>query len=167
MYPIRHLFSSHRRPKAARGFSLVETVVALGIMGLAITALLGLIPHGLEQTRKAGIAAGQARIIDVMAARLANIPFTQLAKLTSKRNLAFDDQGVQLFDAIAIAQSSSFVVSVVTPGNYLLPGSVGVENQHARVLLRIAATPNIDFNFTAAPSNSYETVAILLSPVIP
>jgi uncharacterized protein (TIGR02598 family) len=45
------IFQSHRRRQA--GFSLVEVVLAVGVVSFAFVAILGLIPAGLSQFRQA------------------------------------------------------------------------------------------------------------------
>jgi uncharacterized protein (TIGR02598 family) len=46
------------------GFSLIETMLALGIMATLLTAMLGLLPAGLEATHKASQRAVERRILE-------------------------------------------------------------------------------------------------------
>lgn len=43
----------HRIPTVLRGFTLTEVVVALGVFIFAITAIMGIIPFGMNQVRTA------------------------------------------------------------------------------------------------------------------
>lgn len=151
----------------AGAFSLIETVLALGIMGLAITALLGLLPHGIQMSKKAADASAQSRIVDVISARLSNLPYDQLQGQDNQRIL-FDDQGVQL--AAQDSQSAIYVARVrVHTGNnsITLPGARGPESLVARVIVQITSIPNPDFNFDSAPPESYQSVPLLFGPTNP
>lgn len=152
------------RSRRASAFSLIETVLALGIMGLAITALLGLLPHGIQMSKKAADASAQSRIIDVISSRLSNLPFDQLQSQDNQRVL-FDDQGVQL--GVQDSQSAIYVarVRVFTGTNSVtLPGANGAESLVARVIVQITNIPNPDFNFDTAPPESYQSVPLLFGP---
>jgi uncharacterized protein (TIGR02598 family) len=148
----------------APGFSLVETVIALGIMGLAITALLGLIPHGIEMSRKAGQASAMARIVDTISTRLANMPFSALTPGATQR-LVFDDQGVQL--EAGKSEDAVYVVEVQLAATTQLPGAVIAQKGLATAIVNIAATSNIAFNFSNARPNRYTTLPVNIGPFIP
>lgn len=155
-----------RRTRAA--FSLVETVLALGIMGLAITALLGLLPHGLEMSRKAANSAAEARIIDTIVGKLSNIPF---ANLPAQNNLEmhFDDQGVEV-DGTADLLESTFYARVLVPTGtqgLTLPGSISRETTMRRIQIQIVQTALRRFNFDSAPPKSFTTVPVVLSSMAP
>jgi uncharacterized protein (TIGR02598 family) len=60
------------------GFSLVETVIAIGIMGLAVTALLGLLPHGMEMAKKAGDEGARARILDSIRSDISHMTYSDV-----------------------------------------------------------------------------------------
>lgn len=161
------LFSVAMHHRFVAAFSLIETVLALGIMGLAITALLGLLPHGIQMSKKAADASAQSRIVDVISSRLAMLPFDQLEAQDNQRVL-FDDQGVQL--APQDSQSAIYVARVqVHAGNrsVILPGGSSAEPLVARVVVQITNVPNPDFNFDSASPSSYQTVPLLLGPTNP
>jgi uncharacterized protein (TIGR02598 family) len=157
------------RPNTCRptAFSLIETVLALGIMGLAITALLGLLPHGIQMSKKAADAGAQTRIIDVISAKLSNMPYEDVLNQDNQR-LFFDDQGVQLVDQDA--QSTIYVarVRVFSGTNGLtLPGATGAEPMLARVVVQVTNVPNLNFNFDTALPGSFQTVPLLFGPTQP
>ena len=158
----------HRKSecRSASGFSLIETVLALGIMSLAITALLGLLPHGLEMSRKAANASAQSRIIDQLRNRLANNSFDGL-KAMRDQILHFDDQG-ELLDDDSDLSGSVYIGRVVASNTGIqLPGGRDNETTLIRFLVQIAATPKSDFNFDKEPVNSYQSVPLLIAPIIP
>lgn len=155
--------------KSARGFSLVETVIALGIMGLAVTALLGLLPHGMEMSKKAANAGAEARILDTLRSELGNFSYSGLQALTRKR-LAFDEEGM-LLDSSASAVLISYVTEVTSSSSgetpVGLPGGAGPERLLMNFVVKIAPTPNNDFDFSSAPANTYRVLPLHFGPVIP
>lgn len=141
------------------GFSLVETVLALAVMGLAVSVLLGLLPHGLEMARKAGVAAGDARITSDILAELSQVKWTDLPQYDNDL-FYFDDQGVRRNRGDS---SASYVARVQLPANSSLPGSrVNMSENLRRVVIQVAASPNPTFNFDA-PGASYSTYVSLIS----
>jgi uncharacterized protein (TIGR02598 family) len=160
------------------GFSLVETVMALGIMGLAITALLGLIPQGIEMSRKAGHASAQARIMDTIATRLANMPWyvnpdvpAPLSAIDQQDNqrMLFDDQGVQV-QRNSTASPAVYVARVLVHGSGpgpTLPGAANPQPLLRTVEVQIAATPNDKFDFEKANPRTYQSMPLMFGPTIP
>lgn len=159
-----------RRTTLRHAFSLIETVLALGIMGLAITALLGLLPHGIEMSRKAANASASSRIIDTLQARLASNSFKSLLAFTTEV-LHFDDQGV-ILDGTGDLSSTVYIARVKGGGptsspKASLPGGTAPETTLLRFEIEIAPTPNLNFNFDTAPPNSYDSTPILIGPMNP
>ena len=161
--------SGTHHPRAA--FSLVETVLALGIMALAITALLGLVPHGLEMSRKAANAASETRIVDTILGQLSNIPFNNV-KDQDKMELHFDDQVEEVDDTVD-ANQSTYIARVLVanppggPTGFTLPGSPAGQAEMWRVQVQIVQSPLRHFNFDAAPPKSFTTVPVVLAPLAP
>ncbi len=154
------------------GFSLIETVLALGIMSLAITALLGLLPHGIEMSRKAANASAQSRIMDQLHNRLVNNSFNNLAAMQDQ-TLHFDDQG-EMLDASNDLRDTVYVARIhiaSDSGNTKplarLPGSTALQNKLLKFQVQIASTPNTAFDFDSAPQNSYQSVPLLVGPFVP
>ena len=164
-YPQRN--SHKRRALAPHGFSLIETVLALGIMSLAITALLGLLPHGLEMSRKAANASAQTRIIDLIQNKLSNNSFASLGLLSADQTLHFDDQGELLDDGHDLTGSVYVARVVADQKNVTLPGSGAIELTLLRFQVQIASTPRPEFDFDSEPVNSYQSVPLLIAPLIP
>lgn len=146
-----------RRRRA--GFSLVETVLALAVMGLAVSVLLGLLPHGLDMARKAGVAAGDARITSDILAELSQVKWTDLSNYDNDL-FYFDDQGVRQDGTDG---TTAYVARVQLPTTSSLPGStVSMSENLRRVVIQVAATPNRNFNFNA-PGATYSTYVSILS----
>jgi uncharacterized protein (TIGR02598 family) len=147
-------------------FTLVETVLAIGIMGLAITALLGLLPHGIETTKQASQENAYARIIDSVRAEILRLPFAQQAiQLAAVRRLSFDEQGTLLVPGNSVG-FQAYLVEVDFRGAGGVPlqlntsaGALG-QNLLNHVIIRIAVTSLSDYTFTDRLANSYRTYPI-------
>lgn len=98
-------------PRSA--FSLVEVMLALGIISFAFVALLGLIPLGLDMFRNAVDATVEAQILQRVTTVARQGRFSQLDQLN--RNAAqqagkeapdffFDEQGSEITDPNAIKE---------------------------------------------------------------
>lgn len=108
----------HPAQHPARGFSLIEVALALGVAAISLTAILGLFPTAVEtarearrETRATFIAQSvlsDLRAGDPAAVRLKSGPgdsdFTAAADLTTAsgtKTLAFDDEGSPLAEVTA------------------------------------------------------------------
>ena len=129
--------------RVAAGFSLVETVLAMAVMSLAITVLLGLLPHGLEMSRKAGISAGEARVTGDVLAELSRVAWTDLQKYDG-RMFYFDDQGVRMEN---FSEPVSYVARAKVPTGLKLPGASEDADALRRVVVQVASTANRNFAF--------------------
>ncbi|MBL9146337.1 MAG: Verru_Chthon cassette protein B [Verrucomicrobiaceae bacterium] len=156
------------RSNGTCGFSLIETVLALGIMGLAITALLGLLPHGIEMSRKAANVSAMSRIVDSIQSRLLMNSFVALKNLGST-TLHFDDQGAILEDGGDLTMSSYVVRVRPARGTALatLPGAAQNEETLLCFAVDIAATANPNFNFENAVKNSFDSIPLHIAPLVP
>ena len=141
-----------------RGFSLVETVLAMAVMSMAVTVLLGLLPHGLEMSRKAGISAGEARVTTEILGELSQVDWTALASYDGDK-FYFDDQGVRLDDAAGL--DISYVARVQLPEPMNLPGSAAASADLRRVVIDIASTPDRSFKFS--DGQTFSTYTSILS----
>lgn len=82
-----------------KGFSLVECVVAVGIVCVSILPMLGLLPSGLNNTRNASVQTGAMNLITAIAAdlRTTNVGisprFAINKSATGSQTFYFDDAG--------------------------------------------------------------------------
>lgn len=127
------------------GFSLVETVLAMAVMSLAVTVLLGLLPHGLEMSRKAGVSAGESRATSEILGELSQVDWVNLASY-ERETFLFDDQGVRLNGRAA--DQIAYVARIRLPTPTLLPGSSIPQDDLRRVVIEIASTPDSRFAFS-------------------
>ena len=150
------------------GFSLIETVLALGIMALAITALLGLLPQGIEMSRKAANSAAETRILDTLTSQLTAMPYQSLIA-QNMRQLHFDDQGIEVDNTQDLSLSTYFVRVLVPAAitGVVLPGAIVPEPKLQRVNIQIVQTPLSTYNFDAHSSKSFTTIPVLIAPQSP
>lgn len=148
--------SDLRRSLTRGGFSLVEVVLAVGIMALGVVTILGLLPHGLEMTRKTANEQAETRIIDQIVGEMQSSSWETLdAQNTQVRY--FDDQGLEVtagtqdFDMLL-----TYVVQVTIPdADVKLPtnnDSIGVDQNLRRVMIKMIAAPLRNFNFDSPTS---------------
>jgi uncharacterized protein (TIGR02598 family) len=108
----------HRRLRRYdSGFSLVEVVIAVGIVAFAFIPMLGLVPMGLNTSRQAIDTTIEAQIIQQMAGQAQQTVFSQLGTLTSSSVTCFDANGNVTSPASAI-----YKASFSAPVNTTLPG---------------------------------------------
>ena len=101
---------SVRRLAAVKGFTLVETVLALGVVSFAMVGMLGMVPIGLENSRKAMNLTVEPSIVQSVAGDLQRTEYKMLANPGAKGStLYFDDQGVP----VATADNPNRIYTVV------------------------------------------------------
>lgn len=147
---IAHLYRQSRRC----GFSLVEVVLAVGIMALGVVTILGLLPHGLELSRKTANEQAETRIVDLIVGELQSTNWATLDGANAQTQTRyFDDQGLELTttggDEFAILLN--YVVQVrIPPLDVRLPnndGNMAANQNLRRVMIKMIAAPLRDFNF--------------------
>jgi len=155
------------------GFSLVEVTLAVAIATLAIITLLGLLPQGLEMSRKTGILTNNSSILEQIIRDLENTTFNllpsqgtgtpagtggSLLSVTSRRY--FNDQGQN------VTQDSD-EISYVAEIDFTMPAALPLTETSQpflrRVIVRIASSSNKDFAFGANNRLSYVTLHHLIA----
>jgi type II secretory pathway pseudopilin PulG len=85
-------------------FSLVEVVLALGVAGFCLVAIVGLMPVGVQTNRNAN---SQTAATNIMAAIVADLRTTPAAATTSPQfAITFDTEKTLFFDASGQALTS-------------------------------------------------------------
>jgi len=114
---------SHRR-SSLRGFSLVETALALGVISFALISLLGLLPGGLQTFRKAMDLTLQTEMTQALIGKVKQTSFTGLSQLAAQ-TYYFDDYGSLVTAADA---SATYVATVTVTNSVTLPASSSYAN---------------------------------------
>ena len=112
----RRDFRSLRRRSACRGFSLVETALALGVVSFALVSLLGLLPGGLQTFRKAMDCTLQKEMTQTLVGKANQLSFSDLSAQLAAQPYYFDDNGslVTAADATGTYKANVTVANAVT-----------------------------------------------------
>lgn len=111
---------------AVRGFSLVEVVIAIGVIAFAFIPMMGMLPAGLDLSRQAIDATVEAQIAQQLTAEVQQTDFSRLGELasTSVANpYYFDDQGSKVSDPANAIYQAVFAISTSTA----LPNAVATQ----------------------------------------
>ena len=155
------------------GFSLVEVTLAVAIATLAIITLLGLLPQGLEMSRKTGVLTNNSSILEQIIRDLENTAFNLLpsqgtgtpagtggSPLPEKSRRYFNDQGQ------SVAEDSD-EISYVAEIDFSMPAALPLTEASQpflrRVIVRITASSNREFAFGANNRLSYVTMHHLIA----
>ncbi|MGB8354705.1 MAG: Verru_Chthon cassette protein B [Chthoniobacteraceae bacterium] len=110
----------------AAAFTLVEVVMAIGIIAFAFIPLVGLLPVGLDMSRRAIDTTVQSQIVQQLSTEAQQSDFSTLSTLASNSTTTpyyFDDQGSkatnsanQIYEAVYSVALNSGTVSTALPG---------------------------------------------------
>lgn len=150
---------SRRASFSNAGFSLVEVALAVAIAALAIITLLGLLPQGLEMSRKTSLLTTNSNILEQVIRNYENMQFTSLPSgLTLKY---FTDQGLEVS---ATSKEISYVVQIDARFKAALPKAETEEPNLCRLVIKVATTSNTSFNFESPDTKmSYATFNHLIA----
>jgi len=115
------------RMRSSRAFSLVEVMLAMGVVAFSIITAIGVIPAGLVTIRQAMNDTVESQIVQRMGAQVAATPYAQLQASLAGKTFYFDDQGAPLTNGLSASPSRparySATATLATPA---FPGSTGV-----------------------------------------
>lgn len=153
---MKFILTSPIRKSQRSGFSLVEVVLATGIMALGVVTILGLLPHGLEMSRKTANEQAETRIVDQIVGEFQSTDWGSL-DATPVQTRYFDDQGLEItldnqdFDVLL-----NYVVQVNIPDmDVQLPtneDAQGANQNLRRVIVKMISAPLRNFNFESPSS---------------
>ena len=123
--PPKRYAAASRQSRA--GFSLVEVVIAVGIVAFAFIPLLGLVPMGLNASRQAIDTTVEAQIIQQMTSEALQTDFSTLSTLNNSALLYFDANGNVTSSASSAIYKACF--SVPTGGTQLPGMATGTTTQ--------------------------------------
>ncbi|SDT92838.1 Verru_Chthon cassette protein B [Verrucomicrobium sp. GAS474] len=81
------------RSRPGRAFSLVEVLLALGVVAIGFIGVIGLMPVGLKTMRQATTLTVQSLILQQVVGSAEASPFTKLAAKFNNAKFYFDDEG--------------------------------------------------------------------------
>ncbi len=151
------------RTANAQGFSLPEVTLALGIAAFGITTLLGLLPQGLSNIRKAGDVAASARISQQI---LGSIDQSQATSTTaSKQRYYFNAYAVPVDPAGRHKDDIAYVAEVNPPAlDVSLPGATNSGDAFLRrVTVKLKQTPAVDYEFDESNPGNYKLYSYVVA----
>ncbi len=144
---------------AVAGFSLVEVVLAVGIVAVAFVPLLGLMPIGLSTSRQAIDTTIEAEIVQQMTSQAQETNFSALTGLNSNAVVCFDGNGNITTSSGALYKASfSIPTTPANPSGSTYPGGTVLPNgtltyQLATVSIYILSTRTSGGMAATAPSD--------------
>lgn len=141
-FPFPCVSSLRKMPQslANRAFSLVETVIAVGITALIVLGLLGMLPSGLENLRQSGYRVAAARIVQSIHADYQMKDWKDVISTTkATTDYYFDDRGTRLFTATDPLKS--YVARASVENSPILPGAAATNPHLRKVIIRISDKP--------------------------
>lgn len=163
-----------------RGFSLVEVVIAIGIVAFGIMAVFGLLPAGLDIFRQSMDSTVSSQILQRIINEVQETDFDQLIKDQAGGTIStsgtgvkairyFDAQGNELTEATAAIYHVNTRIQAATqsPGNSSLPNSY-----LATVTVQVAKNPGglplaneTDSAMSNLWSGAYEGATVRVVPI--
>ena len=158
--PSTHTVMKCRHTASAAGFSLVEVTLAVAIAALAIITFLGLLPQGLEISRKTSQLTLHSNVLEQLIRDIDNASWETLPAGANERRY-FDDEGVEVD---ADSERLTIVAQMDFSQLTTLPVNATPQKFLRRVVVNMATTSNPEFTFDEERKNfSYSTYHHLVS----
>lgn len=104
-----------------RAFTLVETVLAIGIVSFAFVAILGMLPCGLQVFRKAMDTSMEGQMVQHIVGRISQTPYAEISQYEGN-SFWFDDAGNFVSER---SPGCIYSASIAITPQPVLPGSGG------------------------------------------
>jgi len=102
-------------------FTLVETVLAIGIVSFAFVAIMGMLPCGLQVFRKAMDTSMEGQMVQHIVGRISQTPYAEIARYQGS-SFWFDDAGNFVSEQ---SPECIYSASIGITAQPVLPGSGG------------------------------------------
>jgi uncharacterized protein (TIGR02598 family) len=131
--------------KAGAAFSLVEVVLALGVVAFAIVAILGVFPAGLNTGRSAQNETRAAQIAQDILTSLASQAQTSFPNCVIKQSATTTAQDFS-YNVTLDGSTPSYVFSADNDGHLLVPGGGGTAAYPYEVTVFVDQNPPTGFD---------------------
>ncbi len=132
--------------RAPQGFSLAESLISISILSFTLLTIIGFMPSGLDNLKKAEDRAAKARIVASLVSELEAKSWFELQKGlgTDSRNIYYDRSGAVADERLDFAYVARYRL-VESKG---LPGSTVAQPDLLTVEIDISDTPLAPNPFT-------------------
>lgn len=137
----------------------MEVTLAVAIASLAIITFLGLLPQGLEISRKTSMMTLHSNVLEQIIRDLDNAAWDTMPTGQNERRY-FDDQGVEVD---ASSQRLALVVQMDFSQPTHLPDQTSSQRFLRRVIVNMAVTATPGFDFSSASKLAYSKYHHLVS----
>ncbi|XHR30548.1 MAG: Verru_Chthon cassette protein B [Chthoniobacteraceae bacterium] len=145
---------SHNRGSIRGAFSLIEVTIAMGIISFAVTALVALLPGGLQAVRDSATETSLSAIVRQVRSELNQASFTDVTTQLPSQTWYFSEAGLRLVDTNTTDRFFAVTFSATTPE---LAGQADSFEESARSLLLTVSYPS----FAPAASQKQSKLTIL------
>lgn len=125
------------RGACQRAFSLIEVVLALGVVSFGFISVMGMVPVGLQNYQRSMDTAIRTQIVQHIFNEAIQTDFDTLVQSKTLADRYFDDQGIEVNGA----QNYIYQVKVDVVTSTDLPSSPSSNPNLATLQIRIANNP--------------------------
>lgn len=157
-----------RQHRRRAGFSLIEVTIALGISALGITSILGMLPQGMGNLKKASDLAAETRISQYIISEVTQAQWQDksggdlLSYSYNGKRYYFDDMA-QVLDARDPGPNVSYVAQAfISTQGVSIPGGK-VDPYLRRLTVKMKNTTQRDFDFDSAEARQFHLQSAIVT----